>query len=277
MSTEPDLPSDDRNWFEKPRKIVDRIHFRRFVIRTHLVDRGESLVEALMPYLEGRVLPRDIIVLSEKIVAISENRAIALDAVRIGLSARWLSRHVGQLGYGLGLRRPETMQVAINQAGLWRIGLAAAAGAVDRVTGRSGDFYRVAGRAVAAIDGPGPSTIPPYDRFIVLAPIGAQKMVDDMAERLPGTSVAVVDVNDVGSEVLAVAGNAKLSWIRALTFDNPMGQGKQRTPIAVFRPADPTERRISAELRDPADPSLGPQPGIAAGLGPMSFGVDDHR
>lgn len=226
----------DGEWIQKPGRQVAAQRFERYAVVTHLVRPGERLVQTLAPYLAGRVAAGDIIAVGEKIVAIAEGRAVLLRAVAPGWLARWLAARVSQRGHGLGLRRAETMEMAIREAGWPRIVLAAAAGAVGRLVGRRGDFYRVAGRRVAAIDGPGPTTIPPYDRYIVLAPCRPERFCTALGRRV-GAPVAVVDVNDLGSEVLAVSPGLDPALVQELLRDNPMGQGAQRTPVMVLRPA----------------------------------------
>lgn len=221
---------------ERPIRAVAGRQYRRFVIRTHLIAMGESLEETLWPYFADRIKPGDIVVLSEKIVAISQRRAVPLNEVQVRPLARWLASHVRPMGYGLGLRRPETMEMAIREGGTGRILFAAGVGALDRLLGRSGDFYRVAGRNVAAIDGPGPSTIPPYNQFIVLAPQNSADLAKRWSARWR-TRVAVVDVNDVGSEVLGASPGVDIALVRELLRDNPMGQGAERTPVGVLRRA----------------------------------------
>jgi hypothetical protein len=254
------------SWTRKPARQVGARRFERYVVRTHLVRPGERLTSTLTPYLAGQVQPGDIVVVGEKIVAIAEGRAIPLRAVRPRRLARWLARHVRPLGYGLGLRRPETMEMALREAGVARILVAAAVAAVGRLLGRSGDFYRVAGRRVASIDGPGPTTIAPYNRYIVLAPKNSQDFADGLARRL-GCGVAVVDVNDVGSEVLAASAGVDAALVRELLRDNPMGQGSQRTPVAVLRPA-----AAGAEPRWPRVAAPEPHP-VPAAIGGLGFGL----
>ncbi len=226
-------------WIEKPSREMGSQTYQRFVVRTHLVRAGERLERTLLPYFVGKVKPQDIIVLGEKIVAISEGRAVLVKSIKPRPMARFLSRHVRQLGYGMGLRREETMEMAIREVGMHRILFAAIAGAADRVLGRSGDFYRIAGRQVAAIDGPGPTTIPPFNQYIVLAPKRPQNLVDALSKRL-GVEVAVVDVNDVGSEVLACSSGLQKEMVEELLRDNPMGQGAERTPVGILRPVTVT-------------------------------------
>ncbi len=234
---ETDAPSEGvrGEWFEKPSREMGSQRYQRFVVQTHLIRAGERLERTLLPYFAERLRSQDIIVLGEKIVAIAEGRAVLVKSIKPRPIAKFLSRHVRQLGYGMGLRREETMEMAIREVGLRRILIAAVAGAADRVLGRSGDFYRVAGRRVAAIDGPGPTTIPPFNQYIVLAPKKPQNIVDGLSKRL-GVEVAVVDVNDVGSEVLACSSGLQKEVIEELLRDNPMGQGAQRTPVGILRP-----------------------------------------
>ena len=249
-------------WIEKPARTAGNQQFCRFVVRSHLVVPGEDLLKTVVPYFQGKVTPRDIVVIGEKVVAIAEGRAVLLNQVKPRWSARWLARHVRQLGYGLGLARPETMEMAIRQAGLPRILAAASAGAMDRITGRSGDFYRIAGRKVAAIDGPGPTTIPPYNEYIVLAPERAKETAERLAKVLRAP-VAIVDVNDIGAEVLAASSRVDIELVRTLLRDNPMGQGAQRTPLAVLRP----QAEMSGHTAWPAVP-LGGQEGGMVGMVP---------
>jgi hypothetical protein len=223
-------------WQEKPPRVWQGQPYQRFVVTTHLVRAGEPLVRTLAPYLEGRVAPGDVVAVGEKIVAVAEGRAVWMASVTPRPLARWLSRHVSQRGHGLGLGRPETMEMAIAEVGCVRIVLAAAVGALGRAIGRRGDFYRVAGRRVAAIDGPGPSTIAPYDRYIVLAPERPTQFAQALARRM-GVGVAVVDINDVGGEVLGQSAGVDAALVRGLLSDNPMGQGSERTPVAVLRRA----------------------------------------
>ena len=139
--------------------------------------------------------------------------------------------------YGIGLGMPETMEMALRECGTPRILFAAAVSAVTKLFGRRGDFYRIAGDKARAIDGPTDGTIPPYDRAVVLGPTEP----DAVAERLkallgtPG-AVAVVDINDIGGNILGStldrAGEAQL--VRILS-DNPLGQGRQSTPMGIIR------------------------------------------
>ena len=67
-------------------------------------------------------------------------------------------------------RQSVVMEMAMREVGVPRILFAAIVGGLTRSFGRSGDFYRLAGRRVAAIDGPNRYTIKPFGYYVVLAP-----------------------------------------------------------------------------------------------------------
>ena len=46
---------------------------------------------------------------------------------------------------------------------------------------------------------------------------------------------AVVDVNDVGAEVLGASAGIDRDLLRQATRDNPLGQGHQQTPVGIIR------------------------------------------
>ena len=211
--------------------------FKRIPIRTRVVMPGDDLDAFVTEYAGGVVQPGDTLFVTEKIVAITQGRSYTLDEIEPRPLARLLSKYVVKTPYGIGLGMPETMEMALRECGTPRILFAAAVSAVTKLFGRRGDFYRIAGDKARAIDGPTDGTIPPYDRAVVLGPTEP----DAVAERLkallgtPG-AVAVVDINDIGGNILGStldrAGEAQL--VRILS-DNPLGQGRQSTPMGIIR------------------------------------------
>lgn len=234
-TNQPDKSLSADAWRAKPPRVVGGRRFLRYAVRTHLIQPGERLETTLLPYLTG-VRRGDVVAIGEKAVAIAEGRVVELADVEPRLLARWLARQVRSLGYGLGLRRPETMEMALREGGTCRVLGASAVAAMGRLLGRSGDFYRIVGPRVAAIDGPGPTTLPPYDRMIVLSPRDPGATAVRLARRF-GVAVAVVDANDLGCEVLGWSRGVDVPTVAELLRDNPMGQGRQRTPVVILRPA----------------------------------------
>jgi asparagine synthase (glutamine-hydrolysing) len=218
----------------------------RVPLRTPLVVAGDDLQllvdEALAGAATG-VVAGDVVAISEKAVAVSQGRSFPVESVRAGALARVLSKGVGKSPAGIGLGIPETMQLAIDEAGRGRILLAAAAGAVARLFGRHGTFYRVAGARVSAIDGPTAGTLPPYDRHAKLPPSDPDGVASSLAERLSKEAggpvhVAVVDANDRGVVILGASESVDRDLVAWLFGDNPLGQGSERTPVALLRRVD---------------------------------------
>ncbi|HPK03262.1 MAG TPA: hypothetical protein PLS90_12485 [Candidatus Sumerlaeota bacterium] len=224
---------------------VDGRRWRRIPIRTHRVTREDDIVELCDRYSRELRQAGDILFVSEKVVAVTQGRAIPVSEIRIGLLARLLWRCVRKVPYGVGLRSPETMQCAINECGAARILAAAAIGGLTRAFGRRGDFYRIAGMQAATIDAAG--TSPLQSDCVILGP----KDPDDVARRLrarTGLAAAVVDVNDIGgSWVLGSDGIADPRLIEAILKDNPLGQKDEQTPFGLIRAE-------AAEAAPPAGP-----------------------
>ncbi|MHB1988967.1 MAG: asparagine synthase (glutamine-hydrolyzing) [Acidimicrobiales bacterium] len=182
----------------------------------------------------------DIVAISEKALAVAQGRSFPVSEIRAGGLARRLSSFVSRSPGGIGLGIPETMQLAINEAGRRRILVAAAAGAIGRALGRHGDFYRIAGGRVAAIDGPTAGTLPPSDTHAKLPPDDPDGFSERLAKRLQveaggPVGVAVVDANDRGVTVLGASRGLDRKLIAWLFGDNPLGQGSEQTPVCLIR------------------------------------------
>jgi len=221
---------------------VDGARYLRIPVRTRVMLRGDELEAFIEEYATPHVHDGDTVFISEKLVAIAQGRAYPISEVTARPLARRLSRYVTRTSYGIGIGMPETMEMAIREAGTARILLAAGVSVLGKLIGRSGDFYRVAGDRVRGIDGPTPGTIPPYNEQVVLVPLDPA----GVAERLKGAfalagrvvEVAIVDANDIGVNVLGTTldreGEARLARVIG---DNPLGQGHESTPIGIIRAA----------------------------------------
>jgi asparagine synthase (glutamine-hydrolysing) len=221
--------------------------FARVPVRTARVEEGDDvelvIADALAEACGGRLgplEPDDIVAVSEKAVAISQGRSFPVKSIAAGRLATVLARFVKKGPAGIGLGMPETMQLAIDEAGAPRIVAAAAVGAAARVVGRRGTFYRVAGSSVSAIDGPTAGTLPPYDTHAKLPPSDPDGVAASLSLRLSkeagGTVHAVViDANDRGAVVLGASEGVDRDEIRWLFGDNPLGQGAEQTPVALIR------------------------------------------
>lgn len=174
-----------------------------YAIRTHVVSAKDKLADIFEKYVSPTVIKDDIVFVSEKMVACTQGRAVALKDISAGRLATFLSGYVRPTSAGIGLGTPKIMQCAIDEAGKLRILTAAAAGFVGRLFRQKGWFHVVAGRRVSSIDGPSEWTLPPYNEYVILAPTNGEETAKEISTLLGGNTVLIVDVNDIGASVLA--------------------------------------------------------------------------
>lgn len=207
--------------------------YLRVPVWTPVVTGNDEIGDIVDTNSADKRRPGDIVFVSEKVVAVTQGRAIPVERIRIGLLARLLWRGVRKVPYGIGLRSPESMQCAINECGRVRILAAAVVGALGKLVGRRGDFYRIAGVQAATIDAAG--TSPLQSGCVILGPKDPAGVARGLHERI-GLPVAIVDVNDIaGAWVLGASGIDDPERIEAILADNPLGQKDEQTPFGLIR------------------------------------------
>ncbi len=226
----------EHGWVWGGKLKAGKVDVERLLVQVPLVRPGQELRPILEAHLKTKVRPGDIAFISEKVVAITQGRVVGMWQITPRPLANFLSRFVRKTPHGMGVRQPVVMEMAMREAGPARIVVAAVVGGLTRAIGRSGDFYRIAGRKVAAIDGPNRHTVRPYGYYVILAPEEPEKVAEEIAGIL-GVPAAVVDCNDLGSEVLGASSGVDIAFVRNALHGNPMGQGHQRTPMGVLRVA----------------------------------------
>ena len=214
---------------------VDGEQYERIPVKTHVVTKEDNIVDVVKRYTKDLTQDGDIIFISEKCVACTQNRAIPLKDIKASKLATFLSRFVTKTPHGIGLGMPETMHYAIKECGTIRILVAAACGAIGKLFHQKGWFYIVAGRKAAAIDGPTPNTLPPYNEYVVLGPQNPQEVAKDIA-KVVKHAVCIVDINDLGGNILGCSDpSLNLDKLCAILKDNPLGQDQEQTPIGIIR------------------------------------------
>ncbi len=216
----------------------------RLALKTGLVKRGDDLDDFLRREVLPHVRAGDVVVMAEKPIAASQGRSYALDEIKPTALAKLLSRSVTKTPHGIGLGIPETMQLAIDEAGAPRILAAAAASAAGKAVGKRGLFYRVAGANVEAIDGPTWNTLPPHNTHAKLGPKDPDGVAGHLAAVLSNATggrvdFVVIDANDLTATVLGASPGADRELARTLMRDNPLGQGHEQTPVCVLRRLGP--------------------------------------
>jgi len=245
---------------------VDGKTYSRFPIKTELFKRGDNYAEKIaeIVFKALSVIPPSTkksfyVIVSEKIVAVSQGRSYLIKDIQPSWWATALSKFVKKTPHGIGLGSPWTMELAIREVGLPRIFLAAVASVITKPFGLSGVFYHVAGSAASAIDGPTSYSLYPSNVSAKLAPKDPKKAAEKIAKRVsqnvysernatrylprrqPGTlheqrfsGAIIIDANDLGRKVLGNATDKPNSFFEEVMRDNPMGQGSEQTPIVIL-------------------------------------------
>ncbi len=216
---------------------IDGKSYLRIPVRTDLILATDDIVQVAKDYTEGLVQSSDLIVVSEKVVAITQGRAFRLREIKPSRLAVFLSRFVHKSPHGIGLGMPETMELAIREVGALKIIFAAIIAAIGKLFGVKGLFYRICGAKARAIDGPCDYTIPPYNDYAVLGPVDPDGVARQIKAEV-GCAAAIIDANDLGVNILGVSGpEVDKALLEKLLKDNPLGQSAEQTPIGIIREA----------------------------------------
>lgn len=221
----------------------------RYPVRTHFITpleksptslTGQAEKDGLEKILQEYVLPylnkNDIIVLGQKIVSILQKRIVYKKDLKPGFWAKFLSRFARKTPYGFSVGNPLKMQVAINLAGLPRILLASLLAGIFKIFKIYGIFYRLAGHQINQLDGFYGEAFPQYSEIGILGPIDCSHLCQKLKEKY-GFSFAIVDVNDLGGNILGKSQDlkGKENLLLKILRDNPAGQSNEQTPILILR------------------------------------------
>lgn len=210
--------------------------YERLVVKTHIITNKDNICEVIDKYTTPIRRSKDIITVSESVVAITQGRAISTSQIKPRLLARILWRFVRKVPYGIGLRNSYSMECAIRECGALRILIAAFVSAITKLFRRRGDFYRVAGKQARMIDAPGTAGLKEYYNCVIMGPKDPDIIVQKLAKKIK-LPVAIVDVNDItGCWVVSTSHKNYIKLIEQVLDDNPAGQGDACTPIIIIRP-----------------------------------------
>lgn len=210
--------------------------YQRKLIKTHFIETTDKLDQVVSKYVLSVVQGADIVVFCEKIIAIMQGRVVYRKDIKVGFWANFLSKFATKTPSGFSVGNPLKMQLAINLAGLPRIFFASVIGGLGKLIGIRGWFYILAGNQISQIDGFYGEAFPQYAEMGILGPKDADDVCNDLKKRY-GFSCAIVDVNDLGRELLGISNNIKNLGKEILDTikDNPAGQGAELTPIIILR------------------------------------------
>lgn len=220
---------------------VDGEKYFRYPIKTHVVSGRDNICDVVNRYVGAYIVEGDMVIISERVVAITQGRAIPIDKIKPSIWAKLLVKFVYKPSWGIGIGSPWTMQVAIDEAGLGRILLAGTIGTLGKLVGVRGLFYKMVGSGVNAIDGPTPYTLPPGNKCATLGPKNPDKVAKEINESLKklkslkSLSTVIIDANDIGRRIEGTSEGVDRDWACEVFSDNPLGQASEQTPMAIVR------------------------------------------
>lgn len=214
---------------------TDYGNYARYPVKTHVVESGDVLEDILDKYVGEYVQEGDTVIISEKIVAISQGRAFPVEEIKVSRLARFLSKFVTRTNYGIGLAMPETMELCVREVGRVKVIFAAIIAGIAKIFGKRGVFYNICGMKARAIDGPCDCTLPPYNHYAKMAPDKPNEVSERLTNHL-GVDVVVIDANDIGANILGKPSkNYDENFPLQAFKDNPLGQSSEQTPMAIVR------------------------------------------
>jgi len=211
--------------------------YARFPVKTHVIMREDLLEDVLDKYIRSHMTEGDTLFISEKIVAITQGRAFPLDEIKVSRLARFLCKFVYKPDYGIGIGRPETMELCVREVGKIKVLFAALCSAIGKLFGKRGVFYKICGMKARAIDGPCDYTIPPYNNYAKMAPDKPHEVAERLSAYI-GYDVVIIDANDIAATVLGKSRKDLPDAFAEQVFrDNPLDQSDQQTPLCIVRKA----------------------------------------
>ncbi len=215
---------------------VSEKKFERIAVRTHLIGFGENVVEVIKKYVAPKIQTGDWVAISEKVVSVCQNNVRHISTVKAGWLAKLIVKGVKKYPNDIGFSKPEKMQLAVELSGTPRMMLAMAIGAIGKLCGVRGLFWRIAGHRISEIDGFNPDSMYPYNEYAALPPKNPEKVCQEIESAL-GVPAVIIDGNNINVEIIAMSGGVPIDkkTARLVLLDNPMGQNDEMTPFIIVR------------------------------------------
>ena len=180
--------------------------YARFPIKTHVVMKEDVMNDLLDQYVMKYLEEGDMIFISEKIVAITQGRALKVSDIKVSRLAKFLVKFVYKSDAGIGIGAPSTMELCLRECGRVKVLFAAAVAGICKLFGKRGVFYNILGMKARAM------------------------------KKHANVEVVIVDANDLGCNVLGKSSrDIPDKFCEQLYRDNPHDQGFCQTPLAIVR------------------------------------------
>ena len=211
--------------------------YLRHAIATHFVGIGEDYIELVERYVKPLYEEGDLLSISEKIVALCQERVVYRKDMKISFLAKLLSRFAIQHNSaGIGVGEVCKMQFAIDECGSLKVLWAAICAGFGKLMGRRGIFYEMVGMEVTGLDGFYPDVFPVYGDYGIRIPENPVGVCNEIYEKT-GIRAMIVDANDITRDILGKGDTVTLTdeELCEIIRDNPAGQEDQCTPFILIR------------------------------------------
>ena len=216
--------------------------YLRLPIKTPFLTEKDSMMDLIREHVAPHLAPGDMVFVSEKALAITQNQIVKIRDVKPSRLARFLAHrinnHYGTDKFrGFGHSTPAGMELFIREAGVPRVLVAAAAAAVTKPLGIRGAFYLISGKKAKSVDCPMSFILYPYTQYAKLPPKDPSGFAREVKKAF-GADTVVVDANYRGVVSLGTSNpHIRERFIYDVFRDNPLGQSDEMTPLAIVRRA----------------------------------------
>lgn len=200
-------------------------------VHTRILTNKDNIVDAILEYAGDQITDRDIVCSAESVVAITQNRYVRPEELKVCWQARLMNRFVPGEG---SMASIYGMQAAMNEEGKWNMLYSFILGAVSKLFGKPGVFYARCRQASLIDDVTG--TMPPFDKCLVYGPANTNQVCEEIKKATGAYGAVIADVNDL--KRAAVLGRSKglnPEEIAKILIDNPFGNDNQKTPIVIIK------------------------------------------
>jgi len=211
----------------------------RIPIKTSLITERTDIFNEIKERTKDIIKKNDIITIASSVAAIADGRVFSVETINPSFFARVLSKFVSRnknnpFATTAPLSNPYAMQIAIEEAGLIKILIAAIFGFLGKIFGKRGIFYIIAGEIVTQIDDM-PASMPPYDYYVISGVHNSKGFLNKIKE-ITNCEACIVDANDLGiAWVVDATDGVDKKFVERVLSDNPQGNEDFQTPIVIIR------------------------------------------
>lgn len=227
-------------------KKINKKTYQRFPVKTHMIHIKED-ISPIFEDIKKEYKKGDWIAISERFMTISEWRLIHQSFLKPSILAMIIYRAIR---FNMGEKAfhhdpwhaiPKKLQACILIAWWRRMFFALVLGipltAIWKLFGKKKwRFYIIAGNRISEVDGSFTKETPPFNEFAKIYPENPEKTCNEIEKKFWIPAI-ITDSNNIDTEILGMSRGVPVSQSLAkkILLDNPMGQGKEQTPIILIR------------------------------------------